>query len=76
MNICVIGAGYVGLVVASCLSEDNNVICVDKNIEKIEIKIAKIRELYRFFNLYREKMELGGYIDYDDIEFMNLFFEN
>ena len=37
MNICVIGAGYVGLVAASCLSEDNNVICVDKNIEKIEM---------------------------------------
>ena len=32
MKICVIGTGYVGLVAASCLSEDNNVICVDKNI--------------------------------------------
>ena len=39
----------------------------DSNIQKIEDKIAKIRELYRFFNLYREKMELGGYIDYDDM---------
>ncbi|MBR5303550.1 MAG: ATP-dependent helicase [Candidatus Gastranaerophilales bacterium] len=39
----------------------------EANIEKIEIKIAKIRELYRFFNLYREKMELGSYIDYDDM---------
>ena len=37
------------------------------NIGKIEEKIAKVRELYRFFNLYREKMELGGYIDYDDM---------
>ena len=39
----------------------------EANIEKIKDKIAKIRELYRFFNLYREKMELGGYIDYDDM---------
>lgn len=36
-------------------------------IQKIEEKIGKVRELYRFFNLYREKMELGGYIDYDDM---------
>ena len=37
------------------------------NIEKIEERIAKVKELYCFFNLYREKMELGGYIDYDDM---------
>lgn len=36
-------------------------------IQKIEEKIEKLKELYRFFNLYREKMELGGYIDYDDM---------
>lgn len=36
-------------------------------IEKIEEKVAKVRELQRFFSLYREKMELAGYIDYDDM---------
>ena len=37
MNICVIGTGYVGLVVGTCLSEmGNNVICVDNNEEKLE----------------------------------------
>lgn len=47
------------------------------NIQKIEDKIGKVRELYRFFNLYREKMELGGYIDYDDmINYILEKFEN
>ena len=37
MKICVIGTGYVGLVVGTCLSEmGNNVICVDNNTEKLE----------------------------------------
>jgi len=36
MKICVVGVGYVGLVTASCLAEaGNDVICVDKNEEKI-----------------------------------------
>ncbi len=37
MKICVIGTGYVGLVVGACLSEmGNNVICVDNDIKKLE----------------------------------------
>ncbi|MBQ4122206.1 UDP-glucose/GDP-mannose dehydrogenase family protein [bacterium] len=37
MNICVIGTGYVGLVAGTCLSDvGNNVICVDKDQEKIK----------------------------------------
>lgn len=37
MKICVIGTGYVGLVVGTCLSEmGNDVICVDNDIEKLE----------------------------------------
>ena len=37
MKICVIGTGYVGLVVGTCLSEmGNNVICVDSDEEKLE----------------------------------------
>lgn len=36
MKICVIGTGYVGLVVGTCLSESgNDVICVDKDKKKI-----------------------------------------
>ena len=37
MNIAVIGTGYVGLVVSCCFAESgNDVICVDKDTEKIE----------------------------------------
>ena len=36
MNITIIGTGYVGLVTGACLAElGHNVICVDKDIEKI-----------------------------------------
>ncbi len=37
MKICVIGTGYVGLVVGTCFAETgNDVICVDNNLEKLE----------------------------------------
>jgi len=37
-NICIIGTGYVGLVVGTCLSDFGmNVTCIDKNKNKIEI---------------------------------------
>ena len=37
MKVCVIGTGYVGLVVGTCLSEmGNDVVCVDNNTEKLE----------------------------------------
>ena len=37
MKICVIGTGYIGLVVGTCLSDmGNEVICVDNDLEKIE----------------------------------------
>ena len=37
MKICVIGTGYVGLVVGTCLSDmGNEVICVDNDLEKLE----------------------------------------
>ena len=38
MNVCIIGTGYVGLVTGVCLAEiGNNVICVDKIKEKVDI---------------------------------------
>ena len=38
MNICVVGTGYVGLVAGTCLSDFGmNVICVDKDITKIDM---------------------------------------
>jgi len=37
MNICVVGTGYVGLVTGACFAEFGNpVICVDKDVSKIE----------------------------------------
>lgn len=37
MQICVIGTGYVGLVVGTCLAEmGNDVVCVDKDKKKLE----------------------------------------
>lgn len=38
MNICIIGAGYVGLVTGACLADlGNRVICVDNDKKKIEM---------------------------------------
>ena len=37
MKVCVIGTGYVGLVVGTCFAETgNDVICVDNNLKKLE----------------------------------------
>jgi len=37
MKICVVGAGYVGLVTGTCLAEmGNQVICVDNNADKVK----------------------------------------
>ena len=38
MKICVIGTGYVGLVSGACFADlGNTVLCVDKNVDKIEM---------------------------------------
>ncbi len=37
MKLCMIGTGYVGLVTGVCFSDlGNEVVCVDKDIDKIE----------------------------------------
>jgi UDPglucose 6-dehydrogenase len=47
MRIAVVGTGYVGLVVGACLSENGNtVICVDKDLTKIETLRAGRMPIY------------------------------
>lgn len=47
MQICVIGTGYVGLVVGTCLAEmGNNVICVDNDKKKLELLEQGIVPIY------------------------------
>ncbi len=47
MKICVIGTGYVGLVVGTCLSEmGNSVICVDSDLNKLELLKKGIVPIY------------------------------
>ena len=37
MKLCIIGTGYVGLVSGTCFADlGNDVICVDKDLNKIE----------------------------------------
>ncbi len=47
MNICVVGVGYVGLVVGTCLADfGHNVVCVDKNRQKIDSLNKGISPIY------------------------------
>jgi UDPglucose 6-dehydrogenase len=47
MNIAVVGSGYVGLVVGSCMAESgNDVWCADANAEKIASLNADIIPIY------------------------------
>lgn len=47
MQICVIGTGYVGLVVGTCLAEmGNDVICVDNDVKKLELLEKGIVPIY------------------------------
>ncbi|MCG2713070.1 MAG: UDP-glucose 6-dehydrogenase, partial [Candidatus Omnitrophica bacterium] len=47
MNICVVGVGYVGLVVGTCLADfGHNVVCVDNNKHKIDDLKKGISPIY------------------------------
>ena len=47
MKVCVIGTGYVGLVVGTCFAEmGNDVICVDKDVRKLDKLRAGIIPIY------------------------------
>ena len=47
MQICVIGTGYVGLVVGTCLAEmGNNVICIDNDKRKLDLLEKGIVPIY------------------------------
>ena len=47
MNICVVGAGYVGLVAGTCLADfGHNVICVDKDKEKVAQLQSGVMPIY------------------------------
>ena len=47
MKLCMIGTGYVGLVSGVCFSDlGNNVICVDKDISKINALNKGIIPIY------------------------------
>ena len=55
MKICVIGAGYVGLVSGSCFADLGNFVwCVDKDKQKIDMLNDNWRE--RIHSVYRRKM--------------------
>lgn len=47
MNVCMVGTGYVGLVTGTCFAEfGNNVYCVDKDREKIEMLIKGVMPIF------------------------------
>lgn len=62
MNICVIGTGYVGLVVGTCLADfGNHVICVDNNEKKIKALQEGILPIYEIglIDLVRRNTQAG-----------------
>ena len=72
MKICVIGTGYVGLVVGTCLSEmGNNVICIDSDNEKLKKLKNGIIPIFEpgleeliLSNVSEKRLEFSSDIDY------------
>lgn len=71
MRICVIGTGYVGLVVGTCLSEGgNDVVCVDADAQKVETLSSGKLTIYEpglseYFarNLREKRLSFSGDIE-------------
>lgn len=62
MNICIVGTGYVGLVVGTCLADfGNHVVCVDNDLSKIERLRAGVLPIYEIglSDLVRRNTESG-----------------
>ena len=58
VNICVVGAGYVGLVSGTCFAEiGHRVVCVDNDSKKIEMPVAEELQLSMSIGL-----SLNGFI--------------
>lgn len=72
MKICVVGTGYVGLVVGTCLAEmGNDVICVDNDKAKLEQLRAGVIPIYEpgLEDLIRFNVGLGRLSFSEDLDF-------
>jgi len=78
MNICIIGAGYVGMVTGTCFADmGNNVTFIEleeKKVEKINNAMPPIHE-ERLDELLRKNMErIKATVDYDALENADIIF--
>lgn len=77
MNIAVAGTGYVGLSIATLLSQHHNVAAVDvipEKVEKINKRISPIQDEYIEKYLAKKELNLTATLDgksaYKDAEFV------
>lgn len=47
--------------------EAKSIVSNNNKIEKLEEKIAKATEAWKFYELYKAKMEMEGYVDFEDM---------
>jgi len=72
MNICVIGAGYVGLITALCFSKkENNVICVERDLEKLRLLKKGIPTIFEvgLDELLKEALSVNSVQFTEDLSF-------
>jgi len=71
MNVCVIGAGYVGLITALCFGKkDNEVICVEKDLKKLSMLRNGTPTIFEegLDELLKESLRLGSVEFVHDLE--------